>query len=51
MVRFKILFLLFNDRKIDCILLNDSHEAMAKTIALSQIEHASYFESTKPIFS
>ena len=36
------------DKKIDCILLNDSHEAMAKTIALSQIEHASYFESIKP---
>jgi UDP-hydrolysing UDP-N-acetyl-D-glucosamine 2-epimerase len=36
------------DKKIECVLMNDSHEAMAKTIGLSVIEHASYFESCKP---
>ena len=36
------------DRKIDCVLLNDSHEAMTKTVGLSIIEHSSYFSSSKP---
>ena len=36
------------DKKIDCILLNDSHESMAKTAGLSIIEHATYFSSSKP---
>ncbi len=36
------------DKKIDCVLLNDSHEAMAKTIALSLIEHSSYFSTINP---
>jgi len=36
------------DKKIDCVLMNDSHEAMAKTIGLSVIEHASYFARRKP---
>ena len=36
------------DKKIDCVLMNDSHEAMAKTIGLSVIEHATYFASRKP---
>jgi UDP-hydrolysing UDP-N-acetyl-D-glucosamine 2-epimerase len=36
------------DKKIDCILMNDSHEAMAKTTGLSMIEHATYFENTRP---
>jgi len=36
------------DNKIDCALLNDSHEAMAKTIGLSVIEHATYFAHRKP---
>ena len=36
------------DKKIDCVLMNDSHEAMAKTIGLSVIEHATYFGSRKP---
>jgi len=36
------------DKKIDCILLNDSHESMAKTVGLSVIEHASYFNQLKP---
>lgn len=31
------------DKKIDCTLLNDSHEAMAKTTGLSIVEHATYF--------
>jgi UDP-hydrolysing UDP-N-acetyl-D-glucosamine 2-epimerase len=36
------------DNKIDCALLNDSHEAMAKTIGLSIVEHASYFSYREP---
>jgi UDP-hydrolysing UDP-N-acetyl-D-glucosamine 2-epimerase len=36
------------DRKIDCILMNDSHESMAKTVGLSIIEHSTYFASIKP---
>ena len=36
------------NKKIDCILLNDSHEAMAKTIGLSIIEHSSFFASINP---
>lgn len=36
------------DKKIDCVLMNDSHEAMAKTTGLSVIEHASYFAWRKP---
>ncbi|MDB2464710.1 UDP-N-acetylglucosamine 2-epimerase [Amylibacter sp.] len=36
------------DKKIDCILMNDTHEAMAKTIGLSVIEHATYFASRTP---
>ncbi len=36
------------DKKIDCILMNDSHEAMSKTIGISIIEHASYFAEIKP---
>lgn len=36
------------DKKIDCVLMNDSHEAMAKTVGLSVVEHATYFEWRKP---
>jgi UDP-hydrolysing UDP-N-acetyl-D-glucosamine 2-epimerase len=36
------------DKKIDCILMNDSHEAMAKTTGLSMIEHATYFSYVNP---
>jgi len=36
------------DKKIDCTLLNDSHEAMAKTTGLSIVEHATYFAWRKP---
>ena len=36
------------DKKIDCILMNDSHEAMAKTTGLSLMEHASFFGELKP---
>ena len=36
------------DKKIDCILMNDSHEAMAKTVGLSIIEHSSHFAEKKP---
>jgi len=36
------------DRKIDCVLMNDSHESMAKTVGMSIIEHATYFASHKP---
>lgn len=36
------------DKKIDCVLMNDSHEVMAKTTGLSVIEHASYFGWRKP---
>lgn len=36
------------DKKIDCVLMNDSHEAMAKTVGVSIIEHASYFQWRKP---
>jgi len=35
-------------KRIDCILMNDSHEAMAKTVGLSTTEHASYFAEYKP---
>ena len=34
--------------KIDCVMMNDSHEAMAKTVGLSIIEHSTYFKSLKP---
>jgi UDP-hydrolysing UDP-N-acetyl-D-glucosamine 2-epimerase len=36
------------DKKIDCTLLNDSHEAMAKTTGLSIVEHATYFGWRRP---
>jgi len=36
------------DKAIDCVLMNDSHEAMAKTTGLSIIEHATYFGWRKP---
>ncbi len=36
------------DKKIDCVLMNDSHEAMAKTVGLSVVEHATYFQWRKP---
>jgi UDP-hydrolysing UDP-N-acetyl-D-glucosamine 2-epimerase len=36
------------DKRIDCVLMNDSHEAMAKTTGLSIIEHATYFAWRKP---
>ena len=36
------------DKKIDCVLMNDSHEAMAKTIGLSIVEHATYFSWRNP---
>jgi UDP-hydrolysing UDP-N-acetyl-D-glucosamine 2-epimerase len=36
------------DKKIDCVLMNDSHEAMAKTTGLSIVEHASYFGWRQP---
>jgi UDP-hydrolysing UDP-N-acetyl-D-glucosamine 2-epimerase len=36
------------DHRIDTSMLNDSHEAMAKTVGLSVIEHATYFQRTKP---
>ncbi|MDD3288840.1 MAG: UDP-N-acetylglucosamine 2-epimerase [Alphaproteobacteria bacterium] len=36
------------DQKIDCVLMNDSHESMAKTVGMSIIEHATYFSSAKP---
>lgn len=36
------------DKKIDCVLMNDSHESMAKTTGLSVVEHASYFAWRKP---
>ena len=36
------------DKKIDCILMNDSHEAMSKTVGISIIEHSSYFASINP---
>lgn len=36
------------DKQIDCILMNDSHEAMSKTVGLSIIEHSSYFASNNP---
>jgi UDP-hydrolysing UDP-N-acetyl-D-glucosamine 2-epimerase len=36
------------DKKIDCTLLNDSHEAMAKTTGLSIVEHATYFAWRRP---
>jgi UDP-hydrolysing UDP-N-acetyl-D-glucosamine 2-epimerase len=35
-------------RAIDCILMNDSHEAMAKTLGLSIIEHATALGTSKP---
>lgn len=36
------------EKRIDCTLLNDSHEAMAKTTGLSIIEHATYFSWRRP---
>lgn len=36
------------DKRIDCVLMNDSHEAMAKTVGLSMVEHSSYFQWRKP---
>lgn len=36
------------DVKIDCILMNDSHEAMVNTVGLSMIQHSSYFKSFRP---
>jgi UDP-hydrolysing UDP-N-acetyl-D-glucosamine 2-epimerase len=36
------------DKRIDCTLLNDSHEAMAKTTGLSIVEHATYFGWRRP---
>ncbi len=36
------------DKRIDCVLMNDSHEAMAKTIGLSVVEHATYFGWRQP---
>lgn len=36
------------DKQIDCVLMNDSHEAMAKTVGLSVVEHATYFQWRKP---
>lgn len=36
------------DKKIDCVLMNDSHEAMAKTVGLSVLEHATYFQWRRP---
>lgn len=36
------------DKQIDCTLLNDTHEAMAKTTGLSIVEHATYFGWRKP---
>lgn len=36
------------DKQIDCALMNDSHEAMTKTVGLSVIEHATYFQWRKP---
>jgi UDP-hydrolysing UDP-N-acetyl-D-glucosamine 2-epimerase len=36
------------DVKIDCLLMNDSHEAMVNTAGLSMIQHSSYFASFKP---
>ena len=35
-------------QQIDCVLMNDSHEAMAKTVGLSVVEHATYFQWRKP---
>lgn len=34
--------------RIDCLLMNDTHEAMAKTIGLSTTEHASLFAKERP---
>jgi UDP-hydrolysing UDP-N-acetyl-D-glucosamine 2-epimerase len=36
------------DKRIDCALMNDCHEAMAKTVGLSIIEHSSYFQWRQP---
>jgi len=36
------------DVKVDCLLMNDSHEAMVNTAGLSMIQHSSYFASFKP---
>ena len=35
------------DHKIDCLLMNDSHESMAKTTSISMILHANYFGNNK----
>jgi UDP-hydrolysing UDP-N-acetyl-D-glucosamine 2-epimerase len=34
--------------KIDCVLMNDTHEAMITTVGLSMIQHAVYLTSSKP---
>ena len=34
--------------KVDCLLMNDSHEAMVNTAGLSMIQHSSYFSSFRP---
>lgn len=36
------------ERKIDCLLMNDSHEAMVKTAGLSMIQHADYLGASRP---
>ena len=36
------------DVKIDCLLMNDSHESMVNTIGLSMIQHSSYYASFSP---
>jgi UDP-hydrolysing UDP-N-acetyl-D-glucosamine 2-epimerase len=36
------------DHKIDCLLMNDSHEAMAKTAGFSMMLHADYLGNNKP---
>ena len=36
------------DATIDCLLMNDSHEAMVNTVGLSMIKHSSYFTGLQP---
>lgn len=36
------------DVKIDCLLMNDTHGAMATTVGLSMIQHAQYMAGHKP---
>ncbi len=36
------------DVKIDCLLMNDSHESMVNTVGLSMIQHSSYYASFNP---